>query len=60
MIGHNTRISGALSPGEGRRRKTVTRRLHLRSTLWGGVSVALIGFLAWLVLWSNETGGLLP
>jgi len=45
---------------DGRRRQTTRRSLYLRSAVWGAVTLALIAFLGWVIVWTNEAGSMLP
>jgi hypothetical protein len=55
-----SRAAPATPRPDGRARQATKRKLSLRSALWGGLTVVLITFLAWFVLWANEAGGILP
>jgi hypothetical protein len=60
MMERSTRVPAAAPRPDGRRRQATKRSLYMRSTLWGGLTFALIGFLAWFIVWANEAGGMLP
>ncbi|HSP24629.1 MAG TPA: hypothetical protein VLQ65_05600 [Saliniramus sp.] len=60
MMERPTHAPASNARHDGRRTRTTKRSLHMRSTLWGGLTLALIAFLAWFVVWANEAGGMLP
>jgi hypothetical protein len=65
MLERTTRPPGAARQGppprpNGRQTQATQSSLRLRSTLWGSVTLVLIGFLGWLIFWANETGAMLP
>jgi hypothetical protein len=60
MMERTTRAPAATPRPDGRRTQATKRSLYMRSALWGGLSLALIAFLAWFIVWANEAGSMLP